>query len=73
MPQYSWRCNKCEKTEDVVRSMADYEKGPDNPCECGSVDRTRVIQQWLPHQTQLVLGKGGWHCEEYTRLGKPIR
>lgn len=44
MPQYCWRCDKCEAETIVVRSMSSIDVPPDDGCDkCKSTELKRVI------------------------------
>lgn len=69
MPMYTWQCQDCEKTVEVSRPMSEYEKGPEDPCECGKKEFKRIIAEWKREQTVLVPGgKAPWFSE--TMIGR---
>lgn len=60
---YVWKCDKCEKETEVLRSLADIDVGPDDPC-CGTY--TRIIPQLAtPGIRGFVLNGAGWERDGY--------
>lgn len=34
MPTYGWRCTKCDTKVEMVLSVKEYDKKPDQKCKC---------------------------------------
>ena len=60
MPTYEYRCNNCEKTFEVFKSIKD-ETVPSCPY-CGSNDVIRLISP-----TSFILKGSGWYVTDYGR------
>lgn len=65
---YVWRCDKCEKETEVLRSLADIDKGPDEPC-CGAYNRI-IPQLATPGIKGFVLNGAGWERDGYRSRNK---
>lgn len=61
MPTYEYRCNKCEKTFEVIQKITD---DPVATCsECGG-----KVQR-LINATNFILKGNGWYKTDYTSSG----
>jgi hypothetical protein len=61
---YIWMCKHCENEVVVQRPVKEIDVGPDDNCECGEHDFTRVIRS-----ANFILGREGtipWHSEAYS-------
>jgi len=56
MPLYNWKCESCQKEEEVHRSFEEFDLPPDCPC-CEAPNWKRVIGK-----TTFVLKGSGWYA-----------
>lgn len=62
MPTYEFRCPKCSKTIELVRSINDETLPLCCEQECGAIEMERIISQ-----TGFSLKGGGWANEGYSK------
>jgi len=59
MAKYVWACKDCETEVEVDRAMSEYEKGPEEVCECGG-EWYRCIQARTVTRSFRFGKKGCW-------------
>lgn len=67
MPTYVWKCNKCETKVEVFNKIKDYKKPPEEKCECGQSEFTKVIVG-----ASFSLKGDGWHDTDYNSFERRI-
>ncbi len=64
---YVWKCKDCEHENEVIRSLADIDVGPDCCDACDSKKLRRVVVLNSSGTKGFVLEGTGWHATDYSK------